>query len=149
MAKSIRSKWRRKMRAEKRKKNAPKEMARLKAILGTDASGDTRMDEVKDVVTMVPVEKLKRAATTTSTTTSTTSTASTTKADVEIKGDNAEETQSMDLDSKRKKSTYLNEHGQYPKWMNPRQCKRIRAKRLRKNGKCKGIASKHSKGLAW
>uniref|UniRef100_S4RK53 Protein LLP homolog n=1 Tax=Petromyzon marinus TaxID=7757 RepID=S4RK53_PETMA len=131
MAKSIRSKWRRKMRAEKRKKNAPKEMARLKAILGTDASGDTRMDEVKDVVTMVPVEKLKRG-----------------KVFGGVEG-SSEETQSMDLDSKRKKSTYLNEHGQYPKWMNPRQCKRIRAKRLRKNGKCKGIASKHSKGLAW
>ncbi|CAN0037508.1 unnamed protein product [Lampetra fluviatilis] len=130
MAKSIRSKWRRKMRAEKRKKNAPKEMARLKAILGTDASGDTRMDEVKDVVTMVPMEKLKRAATTT--------TSTTTKAD----------NQSMDLDDKKNKS-YLNEHGQYPKWMNPRQCKRIREKRLRKKGKCKGIASKHSKGLEW
>ncbi|XP_061430179.1 protein LLP homolog [Lethenteron reissneri] len=143
MAKSIRSKWRRKMRAEKRKKNAPKEMARLKAILGTDASGDTRMDEVKDVVTMVPMQKLKRAATTTTSTTT-----STTKADVEMKGDNAEENESMDLDDKKNKS-YLNEHGQYPKWMNPRQCKRIREKRLRKKGKCKGIASKHSKGLEW
>jgi hypothetical protein len=34
MAKSIRSKSKRKMRAIKRQKNAPKELARLKGILG-------------------------------------------------------------------------------------------------------------------
>lgn len=56
MAKSLRSKWRRKMRAEKRKKNAPKELERLKKILGTKA--DVIMEEVKEVATVLPPEKV-------------------------------------------------------------------------------------------
>uniref|UniRef100_A0A8C0HPQ1 Protein LLP homolog n=1 Tax=Buteo japonicus TaxID=224669 RepID=A0A8C0HPQ1_9AVES len=56
MAKSLRSKWRRKMRAEKRKKNAPKELERLKKILGTKA--DVVMEEVKEVATVLPAEKV-------------------------------------------------------------------------------------------
>lgn len=56
MAKSMRSKWKRKMRAEKRKKNAPKELARLQSILKTNS--DVVMDEVKEIVTVVPAEKV-------------------------------------------------------------------------------------------
>lgn len=56
MAKSLRSKWKRKMRAEKRKKNAPKELARLQSIL--KANSEVVMDEVKEVVTVVPSEKI-------------------------------------------------------------------------------------------
>lgn len=56
MAKSLRSKWRRKMRAEKRKKNAPRELERLKKILGTKA--DVIMEEVKEVATVLPPEKV-------------------------------------------------------------------------------------------
>ncbi|KFR06609.1 Protein LLP [Opisthocomus hoazin] len=52
MAKSLRSKWKRKMRAEKRKKNAPRELERLKKILGTNA--DVVMEEVKEVATVLP-----------------------------------------------------------------------------------------------
>lgn len=44
------------MRAEKRKKNAPKELARLQSILKT--SSDVVMDEVKKVATMVSAEKI-------------------------------------------------------------------------------------------
>lgn len=57
MAKSLRSKWKRKMRAEKRKKNAPKELIRLQSILKTNS--DVLMDEVKEITTLVPAEKLK------------------------------------------------------------------------------------------
>lgn len=56
MAKSLRSKWKRKMRAEKRKKNAPKELERLKSILRTDA--DVVMEEVKEVATVLPAEEV-------------------------------------------------------------------------------------------
>lgn len=45
------------MRAEKRKKNAPKELARLQNILKTNS--DVLMDEVKEIATVVPVEKIK------------------------------------------------------------------------------------------
>ena len=51
MAKSLRSKWKRKMRAEKRKKNAPKELSRLKSILKID--GDVLMKDVQEIATVV------------------------------------------------------------------------------------------------
>ncbi|KAJ7418887.1 Protein LLP like protein [Willisornis vidua] len=82
MAKSLRSKWRRKMRAEKRKKNAPKELERLKKILGTNA--DVVMQEVKEVATVLPPEKV-----------------------LEQRDDCK-----MDLDNKRNKKTLLDQHGQ-------------------------------------
>lgn len=40
MAKSLRSKWKRKMRAEKRKKNAPKELAKLKQMVTENVKKD-------------------------------------------------------------------------------------------------------------
>ena len=48
MAKSLRSKVKRKMRAIKRAKNAPRELARLKKILGLDGEQD---EEMKDLYT--------------------------------------------------------------------------------------------------
>uniref|UniRef100_A0A8B9ZG08 Protein LLP homolog n=1 Tax=Anas platyrhynchos TaxID=8839 RepID=A0A8B9ZG08_ANAPL len=58
MAKSLRSKWRRKMRAEKRKKNAPKELERLKSLLRADA--DAVMEEVKEVAAVLPPAELRQ-----------------------------------------------------------------------------------------
>ncbi|NWT55176.1 LLPH protein, partial [Erythrocercus mccallii] len=114
MAKSLRSKWRRKMRAEKRKKNAPKELERLKKILGTKA--DVIMEEVKEVATVLPPEKV-----------------------LEQRDDC-----NMELDNKRNKKTLLDQHGQYPIWMNSRQRKKLKAQRVK--GKKK---SKLAKGLVW
>jgi len=48
MAKSIRSKWKRKMRAIKRKKNEVKELSRLKQIVG--ASKRDGISIIHDVV---------------------------------------------------------------------------------------------------
>lgn len=73
MAKSLRSKWKRKMRAEKRKKNAPKELTRLKAILGQGEKGEITMKEVAEIATVVPAEKVKEK-----------------QEDVEIQGDDGE-----------------------------------------------------------
>ncbi|NXJ59324.1 LLPH protein, partial [Rostratula benghalensis] len=114
MAKSLRSKWRRKMRAEKRKKNAPKELERLKKVLGTNA--DVVMAEVKEVATVVSPKTVLEQA-----------------------GDGK-----MDVDNKRNKKTLLDQHGQYPIWMNSRQRKKLKAQRVK--GKKK---SKLAKGLAW
>lgn len=50
------------MRAEKRKKNEPKELARLKATLGHGGTGDISMKDVEQIATVVPVEKLKAKA---------------------------------------------------------------------------------------
>ncbi|NXW88835.1 LLPH protein, partial [Alopecoenas beccarii] len=114
MAKSLRSKWKRKMRAEKRKKNAPKELERLKKILSTNA--DVVMEEVKEVATVLPPEKVLE------------------------QGDDSK----MDIDNKRNKKTLLDQHGQYPIWMNSRQRKKLKAQRVK--GKKK---SKLAKGLVW
>ncbi|XP_032544866.1 protein LLP homolog [Chiroxiphia lanceolata] len=114
MGKSLRSKWRRKMRAEKRKKNAPKELERLKKILGTNA--DVVMEEVKEVATVLPPKKV-----------------------LEQRDDSK-----MDLDNKRNKKTLLDQHGQYPIWMNSRQRKKLKAQRVKEKKK-----SKLAKGLVW
>ncbi|XP_053881773.1 protein LLP homolog isoform X2 [Malaclemys terrapin pileata] len=113
MAKSLRSKWKRKMRAEKRKKNAPKELSRLKNIL--KANADIVMEEVKEITTVVTPEKVKDQD--------------------EVK---------MDTQIKRNKKNLLDQHGQYPVWMNPRQRKKLKAKRAKGKNK-----SKVAKGLAW
>lgn len=51
----------------------------------------------------------------------------------------------MDMDSKRSKKTLLDDNGQYPVWMNQRQAKKLKGKRMGKKG---GQSSK-KKGIAW
>lgn len=48
------------MRAEKRKKNAPKELARLKQALGLAQKGEAVMSEVQEIATVVPADKIKK-----------------------------------------------------------------------------------------
>lgn len=49
------------------------------------------------------------------------------------------------MDKKRNKKTLLDENGQYPTWMNQRQAKKMKAKRVsKKTGKVK-----KKKGIAW
>ncbi|KAM9313146.1 protein LLP homolog [Gastrophryne carolinensis] len=124
MAKSLRSKWKRKMRAEKRKKNAPKELARLKNVLAK-AGTDVVMNDVKEIATVVPAEKLKE------------------KKETDVDASEGASSMAMDTDVKRNKKTLLDEHGQYPVWMNQRQRKKLKAQRGKK-GK-----TKPKKGLAW
>lgn len=62
MAKSLRSKFKRKMRAEKRKKNAPKELNRLKQALTLDKKGEVAMTDMQEIATVVPAEKIKKQA---------------------------------------------------------------------------------------
>lgn len=53
MAKSLRSKWRRKCRAVKRVRYGEKELVRLKKTLGIDetAAADTEMNEIQEIAT--------------------------------------------------------------------------------------------------
>ncbi|XP_049891701.1 protein LLP homolog [Epinephelus moara] len=126
MAKSLRSKWKRKMRAEKRKKNAPKELARLKQALSLDKKGEAVMTDMQEIATVVPADKIKKQ----------------TDVDMgEVDGDEGK----MDMDSKRNKKTLLDENGQYPAWMNQRQAKKLKGKRTGK----KGGQGKKKKGIAW
>ncbi|XP_077356033.1 protein LLP homolog [Festucalex cinctus] len=131
MAKSLRSKWKRKMRAEKRKKNAPKELARLKKTLGLNKKGeDAVMSDMQEIATVVPVDKIKK------------------EVDAVVEGA-ADGDDNMDLDSERNKKTFLNEHGQYPVWMNQRQAKKLRTKRMAQKSGSKGKPNKKKKGIAW
>ncbi|XP_069844235.1 protein LLP homolog [Dipodomys merriami] len=124
MAKSLRSKWKRKMRAEKRKKNAPKELNRLKSIL--KVSGDVLMKDVEEIATVVAPKHCQE------------------KMDCVEKDENDD--MKMETEIKRNKKTLLDQHGQYPVWMNQRQRKRLKAKREKGKGKNK---AKAAKGLAW
>ncbi|XP_035533271.1 protein LLP homolog [Morone saxatilis] len=128
MAKSLRSKWKRKMRAEKRKKNAPKELARLKQALSLDKKGEAVMADVQEIATVVPADKIKK------------------QTDVDMAGAEAEgDDGKMDLDSKRNKTTLLDENGQYPAWMSQRQAKKLKGKRIAK----KSGQGKKKKGISW
>ncbi|DAA29761.1 protein LLP homolog [Bos indicus] len=127
MAKSLRSKWKRKMRAEKRKKNAPKELSRLKSILKID--GDVLMKDVQEIATVVEPKHCQE------------------KTQCVVKDETDD--MKMETDIKRNKKTLLDQHGQYPIWMNQRQRKRLKAKRERKKGKSKVKAMKAAKGLTW
>ena len=51
MAKSLRSKWKRKMRKIKREKYAPKELAKLKEVLAIGKKGQPQDEEMKELVT--------------------------------------------------------------------------------------------------
>nr|XP_033815527.1 LOW QUALITY PROTEIN: protein LLP homolog [Geotrypetes seraphini] len=116
MAKSLRSKWKRKIASRERKKNAPKELARLKHILTQEGSSDVFMTDVKDIATVVPPEKLNEK--------------------MEIERDSPHDiVGKMDTDNNRNKKTLLDQHGQYPGWMNPRQRKKLRKQRKNKNNK--------------
>ncbi|XP_059182039.1 protein LLP homolog [Centropristis striata] len=128
MAKSLRSKWKRKMRAEKRKKNAPKELARLKQALSLDKKGEAAMSDMQEIATVVPADKIKK------------------QTDVEM-GETGEtgDDGRMDMDSKRSKKTQLDENGQYPAWMNQRQAKKLKGKRMKQ----KTGQGKKKKGIAW
>lgn len=48
------------MRAEKRRKNAPKELARLKQALSQGQDADGALAHMKEIATVVPAEKLKK-----------------------------------------------------------------------------------------
>lgn len=127
MAKSLRSKWKRKMRAEKRKKNAPKELSRLKSILKMDS--DVLMKDVQEIATVVVPKHCQEQ----------------TQCVVQDEKDDMK----METEIKRNKKSLLDQHGQYPIWMNQRQRKRLKAKREKGKGKSKAKAAKAAKGLAW
>ncbi|XP_034382011.1 protein LLP homolog [Cyclopterus lumpus] len=126
MAKSLRSKWKRKMRAEKRKTIAPKELVRLKQALSLDKKGKAVMADMEEIATVVSADKIMEDA------------------DVAM-GEMAGDDGKMDMDSKRNKKTLLDENGQYPGWMNQRQAKKLKGKRVGK----KGSQGKKKKGIAW
>jgi hypothetical protein len=121
MAKSIRSKWKRKCRAVKRVRYGQKELERLKKTLGIDesqsASKDVNMTEISEVANVTDGSAIKRVEAETT------------------------ETNEMDTDNKRifNTRTLRDQHGAYPVWLHPRK---IMKKKKSKKGK-KGKKGKH------
>lgn len=106
MAKSLRSKWKRKMRAVKRKKNEVKELARLKKIVET--SKHDRGSMIQDVIMSDLVVATDASKLTADEQPSTT-----------LNEGEAMETNASQL-RKYNQRTLQDEHGQYPIWMNQR-----------------------------
>ncbi|XP_036113429.1 uncharacterized protein C12orf31 homolog [Molossus molossus] len=127
MAKSLRSKWKRKMHAEKRKKNAPKKLIRLKSILKVDT--DVLMKDVQEIATVVVPKHSEE------------------KTQCVVKDE--KDDMKMETDIKRKEKSLLDQNGQYPIWMNQRQRKRPKAKRKKGKGEYIAKAVKAAKGPAW
>ncbi|XP_070167367.1 protein LLP homolog [Polyergus mexicanus] len=111
MAKSLRSKWRRKCRAVKRERYAAKELDRLKKTLGTDenASKDIEMTDIQEIATVVDAKRIKEDKAKAK--------ANDTKSDVTI------DQEQMEVESARvyNKKTLRDQYGNYPVWMNKRK----------------------------
>ncbi|KAK9729691.1 Learning-associated protein [Popillia japonica] len=114
MAKSIRSKWKRKCRAVKRVRYGAKELARLKKTLGIDENNtDIDMNSVQDVAKVVSKKDVKGSVT------------------------NIDTLNSMDVDNKRifNLKTMRDQNGAYPVWMNQRRIRK--SKKVEKKKKTK------------
>ncbi|XP_076249669.1 protein LLP homolog [Calliopsis andreniformis] len=107
MAKSIRSKWRRKCRAIKRERYGAKELERLKKTLGINENGskDVEMSEISEIATVVDAKTIKENTNS--------------KGDTEANG-----SEKMDVDNGSRvynKRTLKDQYGNYPVWMNRRK----------------------------
>ncbi|XP_043921732.1 protein LLP homolog [Protopterus annectens] len=108
MAKSLRRKWKKKMRAETRKNNVLKELTQLKKMLAFSDSRDVSMKSLKDAVSVVP-PKIKGTA------------------DADMKSVNDCGTH-VKMYIKRNKMTMLDQNGQNHIWMSQRQRKKLKEK---------------------
>ncbi|XP_033322717.2 protein LLP homolog [Megalopta genalis] len=116
MAKSLRSKWKRKCRAVKRERYGAKELDRLKKTLGITENGsqDTEMGDILEIATVVDAKSLKDNA----------KTKDTEEGDVD----------KMDVDKEVKvynKKTMLDQHGNYPVWLNRRKIAKLKKGRAK------------------
>ncbi|CAL7944746.1 unnamed protein product [Xylocopa violacea] len=106
MAKSLRSKWRRKCRAVKRERYGAKELERLKKTLGMNEDGtqDVEMTEISKIATVVDAKTIKEN----------------TKSK---EGTEADGTEKMEVEGGRiyNKKTMLDQYGNYPVWMSKRK----------------------------
>ncbi|XP_058792056.1 protein LLP homolog [Phymastichus coffea] len=107
MAKSLRSKWKRKCRAIKRVRYGEKELTRLKKTLGIDENApiDTEMKEIQDIATVTSAAAIKESK--------------------NVKENETEnvENEKMDDGTARiyNKKTMRDQYGNYPVWMNHRK----------------------------
>ncbi|XP_022902134.2 protein LLP homolog [Onthophagus taurus] len=114
MAKSLRSKWRRKCRAVKRERYGQKELDRLKKTLGIDEKNtDVTMTDIAEIATVTDAKTIKE------------------KKNVEEK----EDEMVMDTAGKRvfNSKTMKDQFGNYPVWMNQRKVQKHRKGEKKRN----------------
>ncbi|XP_063990542.1 protein LLP homolog [Diachasmimorpha longicaudata] len=127
MAKSLRSKWRRKCRAVKRERYGVKELARLKKTLGIDDNStqqDIEMSDITEIATVTTAEKIKES--------------------IKPEGE-SQQNGEMEVEGKRvyNKRTMQDQYGNYPVWMNKRRI----VKHKKGRGKNAKATTKQSKRL--
>ncbi|RZC33773.1 Laps domain containing protein [Asbolus verrucosus] len=112
MAKSIRSKWKRKCRAIKRERYGKKELERLKKTLGIDGqSKDVDMTEISEIAKVTDAKTIKKKE--------------------------AEDSQ-MDTNTNKRvfnSKTLRDQHGTYPVWLHPRKIVSKKSKKAKKGKK--------------
>ncbi|XP_071961570.1 protein LLP homolog [Antedon mediterranea] len=178
MAKSIRSKRKRKLRNIKRVRNAPKELQRLKKCLNmAGADTEPKRYDFADIRELIKKEEVNQAtgsrynlskiqgynyfgmevqesieaAPIPSVAKGKKPRRKKNSMDVDENKDGDDDNEdddnaNMEIDSKRNVKTLKNEHGNYPKWMNHRQVKKMRAKNA--HGKVKKKKT-NKKKIAW
>ncbi|XP_064472671.1 protein LLP homolog [Ornithodoros turicata] len=128
MAKSLRSKWKRKMRAKKRERYAVKELARLKTVVESAKKTDVDMSDICQVVTIKQITQRRSRKEASEVEHE----ANDDETGEERSEDKTEEaTGAMEVDVQKKKydrRTMKDKDGQYPVWMNQREIHRIKAR---------------------
>ncbi|XP_046397260.1 protein LLP homolog [Ischnura elegans] len=100
MAKSLRSKWKKKMRAVKRVRYGKKELEKLKLIVGTGSKTDVDMENISEIATVTDATAIKEKK-------------------------ESEDVESMEVgDRKFNKKTFRDQNGTFPVWMSQRQVKK-------------------------
>nr|CAH7756644.1 unnamed protein product [Callosobruchus chinensis] len=128
MAKSIRSKWKRKCRAVKRERYGKKELERLKKTLGIvdepGKSSDVPMKESEEIITFTTADEIKKKR--------------------DEPKDIMDVSEMDDIQKKFNPKTLRNENGAYPVWLHPRKVKKGKGKK-QKIKKAKGKVGKRKK----
>ncbi|XP_015915426.2 protein LLP homolog isoform X1 [Parasteatoda tepidariorum] len=159
MAKSLRSKWKRKMKAVKRVRYGEKELKRLKSILPNPVAIDVNMSDICTVLPKGALSKNSKPLKDEEGCSQTNKTRSILKKK-EIsflkekqriaKENNEDEkcsaNESMEIDESKRKyhpKKMIDENGNYPIWMNRRAIKKLKEKNRRLNQKTKKNKKKH------
>ncbi|XP_046676361.1 protein LLP homolog [Homalodisca vitripennis] len=134
MAKSLKSKWKRKMRAIKRERYGKKELDRLKKMLGLNTTDvEMKEEKIEDIAIVRDANELKNESIIN---------VESEEEEEETKDENKEECEPMD-DGRRvyNKKTLKDQHGNYPVWLSSRKIKKI----VKKNNLSKRVQKKRGK----
>lgn len=122
MAKSLRSKWRRKCRAVKRERYGQKELDRLQKTITNDPSNkpkDVDMQDISDVTTVVDKSQITKG-----------------KKDVKKKPITDEKLKVMETNERLfNQKTLRDQHGSYPVWVHPRKVHKSKKVKKQKSKK--------------